>query len=180
MRGPLIILVSASIVVIIAAYMTGGTELVGEGIRATWSTLLQAIVLIVAAFVVIGQLQQIISIETINQLLQRFSGIKGIFFASIAGGMFPGPPYVYYPFLSSFKDKKIPFSLFFSFIVGKQIYDFARLPMEVSLINPGLALLRNIITAPFPILMGIISYYIFPETSIGEFYSSKEEREEES
>lgn len=179
MKGPLAILASASGVVIVIAFVVGGVDLVGEGMVAAWSTFLQAIILVAAAFFVVGQLQQMISTENINQMLGKFSGVKGIFFASLAGGIFPGPPYVYYPFLASFKDKKIPFSLFFSFIVGKQIYDFARLPMEVSLINPGLAILRNIVTAPIPILMGLISGYFYPDIRTDTFFYRENEVEEE-
>ncbi len=170
MKGPLGTIVIATIIVSLLAYYFGGFSLVGEGIVATWFTLLQAIPLILAAFLVIGQLQQMVSIELIEDILQKFTGIKGIILASIAGGMFPGPPYVYYPFLASFTEKKIPFYLFFTFIVGKQVYDFARLPMEVSLINPGIALLRNIITAPVPIIMGLLSQHLYPNMSTEKFF----------
>ena len=175
MKGPLYIVLLATLFVSLVAYLTGGISLLIEGMGATLHTLIQAIPLILAAFVVVGQLQQLVSTEVINKMLQRFSGIKGIIVASIAGGLFPGPPYVYYPFLASFKEKKIPFYLFFSFIVGKQTYDFARLPMEVSLINPGIALLRNIITAPVPIIMGVLSRYIYFDINTDVFFEERDD-----
>jgi len=136
--------------------------------------LLQAIPLILAAFLVIGQLQELVSTELINRLLQKFTGIKGILFTVAAGGFFPGPPYVFYPFLAGFREKKIPFYLFFSFVVGKQIYDFARLPMEVSLINPFIALLRNVITLPVPLMMGLICRYIYRDMLTDDFFEKLE------
>ncbi len=170
MRQPIIILTGFTLLASLIAYLTGGFALIWEGMEAGWFTLLQAVPLILAAFFVIGQLQQLISTDLINRLLQRFAGAKGIVLSSIGGGAFPGPPYVYYPFLASFKDKKIPFYLFFTFIVGKQVYDFARIPMEVSLINPGIALLRNIITAPFPIIMGLIARYIYSDLLTDDYF----------
>lgn len=174
-RNPLIILVIAAVSIVTITYVIGGVNLLEAGFKVTIRTLLQASVLIFAAFLVVGQLQQMISSDMIEQVLQKYKGAKGIFFASIAGGFFPGPPYVFYPFLSSFKEKKIPFSLFFTFIVGKQVYDFNRIPMEVSLITPGIALLRNIITAPFPLLMGLIIRYFYPRVMIDAFFDSYED-----
>lgn len=160
----------AALLLAVAAYLAGGLPLFMQGLENSWLTLLQAVPLILAAFLVVGQLQELVSTELINGLLQRFTGLKGIVFTVLAGGFFPGPPYVYYPFLASFREKKIPFYLFFSFVVGKQVYDFARIPMEVSLINPAIALLRNVITLPVPLIMGLISRYLYRDMLTDEFF----------
>ena len=148
------------------AYLKGGTPLVREGLSNALGTSLQALPLVIAAFILIGQLQVLLSTDFINKWLQKFTHSGGILFSSAAGGLFPGPPYVYYPFIASLKEKGLPFYIFFSFIIGKQIYDFARIPMEVSLINPGIALLRYLITLPFPFIMGFLSRYVFTEKVI--------------
>jgi hypothetical protein len=70
--------------------------------------------------------------------------------------------YVYYPFVASFAGKEIPFPIFMAFVAGKQVYDFARLPMEISFIGPGIALIRNLITIPVPIIMGLLARYFYP------------------
>jgi len=116
----------------------------------------------------------LVSKELIDRLLQKFTGTKGILFTTLAGGFFPGPPYVFYPFLASFREKKIPFYLFFSFVVGKQVYDFARIPMEMSLISPGIALLRNAITVPFPLFMGLIARFFYRDMLTDEFFAKYE------
>ncbi len=174
MKGPFGIIGLAALIVSVVAYFIGGYTLVEDGLIVSWNTMLQAIPLILTAFLVIGQLQQLISAESIKNSLENLTGLKGIILASLAGGLFPGPPYVYYPFLASFKEKKIPFYLFFTFIVGKQSYDFARIPMEVSLINPGIALFRNLITAPVPIIMGLLSKYFYPEVFTDEYFENYE------
>ncbi len=167
-------LLIAAAVLTLLAFWWGGIPLVQEGLHLTLETLLQATPLIIAAFLLIGQLQVVLTAEKINQLIQKFSGIKGILFSVLAGGLFPGPPYVYYPFISSFKDKPIPFYLFFAFLSGKHVYDVARIPMEISLINPGLALLRNLLTLPVPILMGLLSRYLFPHDHTNTYFHREE------
>ncbi len=156
----LIIIVS---VLLLILFYIGGSQLVLESLNKAWQTAMQAFLLIIIAFFVIGQLQVLISSDMIKRWLGKYSGNKSIVFSSLAGGLFPGGPYIFYPFLSGFKGKNIPFYLIFSFVAGKQSYDVTRFPLEASLTTPGLAILRNIITFPFPIVMGFIAKQYFPE-----------------
>lgn len=162
MKKTAVSLLIAALLTLILLYILGGAGLIVEGLTKAGRTFLQAILLIIVAFFVIGQLQMLVSSEMIKTWLVRFSGSKGIVLSSIAGGLFPGGPYILYPFLAGFKGKGIPFYLIFSFVTGKHNYDFTRLPLEISLITPGLALLRNIITIPIPIIMGLLSLRFFP------------------
>ena len=174
MKSPLLYLSAATFILILLVYAVGGLSLVEEGWNKTISTFIQAFPLVIAAFIFIGQLQMLLTADRIDRLLQKFSGIRGVMFSSIAGGLFPGPPYVYYPFVASFKERHIPFYLFFSFIVGKQVYDIARIPMEASLISPFTALIRNLITIPVPVIMGLISRYFWLEQSMDKFFQREE------
>jgi len=173
MKSALLGITMAAFLLTILAQLVGGFPLVFTGFRLAGNTLLEAIPLIIAAFLLIGQLQVILTPDRINQLIQKFSGIKGILFSAFAGGLFPGPPYVYYPFLSSIKDKPIPFYLFFSFLSGKHVYDIARLPMEISLISPGIALLRNLISLPVPLIMGWLSYRIISKGATCTYFQEE-------
>ncbi len=168
MKKTAFILLTAVLLVLVAVYSLGGTGLVAEGLAQAGRTAMRAFLLIIVAFIVIGQLQVLISSEMIKQWLDKYSGSKSIAMSSIAGGLFPGGPYIFYPFLAGFKDKSIPFYLIFSFVVGKQNYDFTRLPLEISLTTPGLALLRNIITLPFPFVMGLLIRRFLPDGFSGE------------
>lgn len=166
-------LLSATSLVILAVFSRGGWSLVGQGFSAALSTLLQALPLLVVAFIVTGQMQVLISLEWIDRLWGRLTGVKGILISSIAGGLFPGPPYVYYPFISTFKNRPIPSYMFFSFVAGKQVYDLLRLPMEISLINPLIALLRNLITLPVPLLMGLIFKRFISQKTTARFFGER-------
>ena len=124
----------------------GGSTLVLLGIGLSIRTALNSFLMILASFIIIGQLNVLLTPEVIEKWLQKFSGIKAVVVSAIAGGLFPGGPYIYYPFIASFKDKKLPFYIFISFIFGKQVYDFTRLPMEISLVSYRMAIIRNLIT----------------------------------
>lgn len=174
MQKTAIALLAASMLMVLFAYIFGGTTLVFEGLAQALKTARQALLMIFMAFIVIGQLQMLVSYGMIKNWLQKFSGNKGIVLSAIAGGIFPGGPYIFYPFLVGFKGKGIPFYLLFSFVVGKQGYDFTRLPLEISLISPWLALLRNIITLPVPIILGLVSKKFFPQSVIGIGWEGEE------
>lgn len=99
-------------------------------------------------------------------MLQKLSGLKGIIIGAIAGGLFPGGPYIYFPFIQSFNNKGMPFYIFITFIFGKNVYDFTRIPMEASLIGPNITLIRNLITLPVPIIAGLIARRFYKNRTI--------------
>ncbi len=163
LKNTAITLIIAVVVLLLILFYIGGSPLVLESLSRAWQTAMRAFLLIIIAFIVIGQLQVLISSDMIKKWLDKYSGNKSVLVSSLAGGLFPGGPYIFYPFLAGFKGKGIPFYLIFAFVAGKQSYDVTRLPLEASLTTPGLAILRNIITFPFPILMGFIARRYFPE-----------------
>ncbi len=175
MKNTAIILAVLTLILLAVAYLTGGLDLVTEGLLTAGMTASRALLLIFAAFMVIGQLQALVTSDMIKGWMQKYSGGRGIAISSIAGGLFPGGPYIFYPFLAGFKDKGIPFYLLFSFVSGKQIYDFTRLPLEISLITPWIAIMRNILTFPVPFIMGLISRRFFPRGVTGASWEEGEQ-----
>ncbi|NLL43258.1 MAG: hypothetical protein GX251_07950 [Firmicutes bacterium] len=157
MKRSFLIILSSALVITIMTYLIGGSSLLTEGFRVSLNTALQSALMLVASFLVIGQIQVLLSKEVLDQWLQRFSGIKGVVMSALAGGLFPGGPYIYYPFVVSFKGKDIPFYIIISFLYGKMVFDVTRIPMEISLVSPTVALVRNIITFPIPIIVGLIA-----------------------
>ncbi len=175
MKNTAIILAVLTLALLAVAYITGGLDLVAEGLLTAGVTASRALLLIFAAFLVIGQLQALITSDMIKMWMQKYSGSRGIAISSVAGGLFPGGPYIFYPFLAGFKDKGIPFYLLFSFVSGKQIYDFTRFPLEISLITPWIAIMRNILTFPVPFIMGLISRRFFPRGVTGASWEEGEQ-----
>ncbi len=147
MKQSLVIVSVLSAFLIISAFDIGGIDLVLAGITLSVNTAIRSALLIL-------QLNVLLTKDVIEKWLQKFKGIKAVIIGALAGGLFPGGPYIYYPFIASFKDKNLPFYVFISFVFGKEIYDVTRLPMEASLVSLRIALIRYLITLPIPIVVG--------------------------
>ena len=155
MKQSLIMVYVTSAVLIVIAFFTGGSVLVTEGLIISVNTAYKSALMLAASFIIIGQLNVLLTADILEKWLKKFSGLKAIIISALAGGLFPGGPYIYYPFVLSFREKNLPFYIFISFIFGKQIYDFTRLPMEISLIRADIAFIRFLITLPIPIIVGL-------------------------
>lgn len=170
MKKSLITVYTMLAVVLVIAYIIGGGELILEGLVISGKTVVNSILMILVSFIIIGQINVLLTQEQIEKWLNKYKGIKAVFVSALAGGIFPGGPYIYYPFILSFKDKKLPVYMFISFIFGKQIYDFSRLPMEASLVNPQIAIIRYLITLPIPIIVGLFAKrYYGSDKTLGSF-----------
>ncbi len=165
MKQSLIIIYVALAALIVIAYFVGGSAVILDGINISVSTAYKSFLMLVASFAIIGQLNVLLSADTIKKWLQKFSGIKAIIVSAVAGGLFPGGPYIYYPFILSFREKKLPFYTLITFIFGKQVFDFSRLPMETSLVGPEITLIRNLITFPIPIIVGLLALRFYGSTA---------------
>ena len=120
-KQSLIIVYSVSAILIVVAYFMGGSTLVLLGIGLSIRTALNSFLMILASFIIIGQLNVLLTPEVIEKWLQKFSGIKAVVVSTIAGGLFPGGPYIYYPFIASFKDKSCPFIFLFHLFLANSL-----------------------------------------------------------
>lgn len=155
MKQSTIIVYITLAVLIAAAFLTGGRALVAEGLIISANTAYKSAVMLIASFIITGQLNVLLTMDVLERWLEKFSGLKAVLVSSLAGGLFHGGPYIYYPFVFGFKDKNLPLYILISFLFGKQVYDFARLPMEITLVGWDLTLIRYLITLPIPILAGL-------------------------
>ncbi|MEJ2219174.1 MAG: permease, partial [Gemmatimonadota bacterium] len=84
------------------AYLQGGWGHVLAGLAGTGRLLLETSVLIVAAFVLAGLIQVMISRELVSRWLGAESGWRGLLIGGLAGALIPGGPYAYYPITVAF------------------------------------------------------------------------------
>ncbi len=166
MKKSLLVIAIASIILVLIAMLVGGSGLVLKGLEKAWGTALQSSLILVASFMVIGQLYVLLTKEKLDKWLGKYSGLKGILISALAGGLFPGGPYIYYPFARSLADKGLPFYILIAFLYGKNIYDFSRIPMEASLVDPKVALIRLLITLLIPIISGLLAKRLFEHRSV--------------
>ena len=144
MKKTLIGLSIATLIIVLLAYFTGGTDLVLEGLDRAFGNMKKAGFMILTSFLLIGQLLCIVDENMVNRILNNIKGLKGIVISALVGGLMPVGPYLFYPFVKMFHGHDLPYYILIAFIFGKYTYDFARIPMEISLVSPKIALLSLI------------------------------------
>lgn len=170
MKQSLVITCLAALAVMLIAYVVGGGSLLASGLSKALNTGLKSSLMLAASFLVIGQIQVLLSQELLDRWLQNFKGIKGVVLSALAGSLFPGGPYIFYPFIASITEKAIPFYILISFMYGKLLYDVTRIPMEASLISPTVAAVRNLLSFPIPIIIGLLAERRFANRTFTDIF----------
>lgn len=170
MKKSLIGLAIATLILVLFAYFFGGTELVLAGLERAFGNTKKAALLILASFLLIGQLLCIVDENMIARTLKSIKGLKGIVMSAVVGGLFPVGPYLFYPFVKMFHGYDLPYYILIAFIFGKHTYDFARIPMEISLVSPRIALIRYFATLPIPIIAALITYRLYRNRTLNQLH----------
>jgi uncharacterized membrane protein YraQ (UPF0718 family) len=152
----------------LVAIALAGLLVVDQGVGAVWSGLLiggkilwSVVPLLIAAFLVAGLTQVLVTEEFVRSWLGSASGWKGIALACLAGALIPGGPYVYYPIAAVLLHNGAGLGALVSFVVAKNLWSISRLPLEVALLGPKLTILRFAITLVIPPLLGALSQGLF-------------------
>ncbi|WP_366923496.1 permease [Metallumcola ferriviriculae] len=157
MRNTTIGMAVAAVLLTIIAFYRGGSALIFEGIILGGKMLLQVFPLLLAAFLVAGLIQIMVSKEVISKWLGKESGFKGLMLGGIAGALVPGGPYVFYPIAASFLMGGAEIGTVMAFVTAKNLWTLSRLPMEIALIGPRLTWVRYLVTLVFPVLVGLMA-----------------------
>lgn len=145
----------------VVAYLDGGWAKVLAGLTGTGMLLVQTSVLIVAAFVLAGLIQELIPGDTVSRWLGEESGWRGLLIGGIAGALIPGGPYAYYPIAVAFLKSGANIGTIVTFVVAKNLWTVSRLPVEVALLGVHLTLVRYLVTLLFPPLAGLLAQALF-------------------
>jgi uncharacterized membrane protein YraQ (UPF0718 family) len=143
------------------AWLRGGSSLALEGILLGARTLLGVTPLLIAAFLVAGLTQVLISKELVERWLSASAGWRGILIASLAGALIPGGPYVYYPIAGSLLTSGAGLGTLIAFITAKNLWSVSRLPYEFALLGPELTITRYLLTLIVPPLLGFLAELFF-------------------
>jgi uncharacterized membrane protein YraQ (UPF0718 family) len=154
-------LILVALVLATVAWRQGGSEQVLEGLLAGGKTLLSVTPLLLAAFVVAGLTQALVSRETIERWLGRGAGWRGILLACLGGALIPGGPYVYYPIAGALLKSGASLGVLVSFVVAKNLWSISRLPYEIALLGPKLTFIRFGLTLIVPPLLGLAAEALF-------------------
>jgi uncharacterized membrane protein YraQ (UPF0718 family) len=161
MRNTVLIMTGITLLLAAIGVAGQGPGIIADALMAGGKMLTEVVPLLIAAFILGGMIQVVVSKETINKWLGKDSGIKGILIGGIAGALIPGGPYVYYPIAASFLLSGAEIGTAVTFVVAKNLWSLSRLPMEIALLGPGLTFVRFVVTFTFPIIVGLIANAFF-------------------
>ncbi len=152
-----VVLVGIAVLLAALAWYQGGPSLAWAGVRAGVRSLLGVVPLLVAAFLVAGLVQALVTPGVVTRWLGREAGWRGIVLASIGGAMVPGGPYVYYPLAAVLLRSGASLGVLVAFVTAKNLWSLSRLPIELALLGPYLTLVRYGLTFFIPPLMGVLA-----------------------
>lgn len=143
------------------AWWGGGPELALAGLLQGGRTLLSVIPLLIAAFLIAGLTQTLVTREVVSRWLGVESGWRGIALACLAGALMPGGPYVYYPIAAALLAAGASLGALVAFVTAKNLWTVTRLPMEFALLGPQLTVVRFLVTLILPPLLGVLAEVLF-------------------
>jgi uncharacterized membrane protein YraQ (UPF0718 family) len=141
--------------------VTQGLGAIIDGLVVGGNILWSVVPLLVAAFVVAGLTQVLVTEEFVRSWLGEATGWKGIGLACLAGALIPGGPYVYYPIAAVLLHNGAGLGALVSFVVAKNLWSVSRLPLEVALLGPSLTVIRFLVTLVIPPLIGTAAQAVF-------------------
>jgi len=141
---------------LVAAYLRDpGLPLIG--LKFGLRLFLDILPRLVAALVLTGMLQVLISPEWIQQWLGRSAGHRGIFVGFVAGILTPGGPFVSFPMMAVFYQSGVSLSALVSYTTSWSLFGFQRvLAWELPFMGSRFVLARVLPTLVFPILAGYL------------------------
>lgn len=143
------------------AWWRGGLKLVVAGLSQGGSTLLSVIPLLIAAFLIAGLIQVLVTREMATRWLGRGTGWRGIALACLGGALIPGGPYVYYPIAATLLQAGASLGVLVAFVTAKNLWSVTRLPLEFALLGPHLTVVRIVATFILPPLLGLLAEFLF-------------------
>ena len=155
------ILGGVALVLGLLAWQQGGPQLAWAGLITGGEILLSVVPLLIAAFLIAGLIQVLVSRETVTRWLGEESGWRGIALACIGGALIPGGPYVYYPIAAVLLKSGASLGVLVAFVTAKNLWSVSRLPLEFALLGPQLTAVRFAVTFVAPPLLGFLSEALF-------------------
>ena len=145
----------------IFAWRQGGWDLALAGLLDGARLLWMVLPLLVAAFVIAGLIQVLVTQEMVTRWLGKEAGWRGIALACVGGALMPGGPYVYYPIAAVLLRSGASVGVLVAFVTAKNLWALSRLPLEFALLGPTLTLARFTVTFFVPPLMGVLAQALF-------------------
>ncbi|MDX1665256.1 MAG: permease [Candidatus Promineifilaceae bacterium] len=150
-----LILALAGILILIALFQ--GRETALAGFRASWSTAVDLVPLLLGVFIIVGFADQLLPKELIAEWLGGESGLRGILIASVIGILTPGGPFVSYPLVATLYRAGAGIGPLVAFVTAWALGSISRLPLEIGIVGVRLTAIRLASSIIFPPFAGFIA-----------------------
>lgn len=135
-----------------------GENLAIAGIKLAGITIWNNLILILVGFLIAGLMQVLLPTDLIAAWLGDAAGVKAILLGCLTGGLIPGSPYVVFPIVAGFYKAGAGLGAMIGFVTAWSLWSVSRLPVEMALISPKVALIRYGITFIVPPLAGLLAH----------------------
>lgn len=159
MDSTTLILVVVGVALLIYALIRGD-NLALEGLKQAGLTLWNNLAIVLAGFLIAGLIQVLIPKETIQNWWGIEGGVKAVLIGCVAGGLIPGSPYAVFPIAAGFYNAGAGLGSMVGFITAWALWSVSRLPVEIALIDPKVALIRYGITFIVPPAAGLLAHLL--------------------
>ncbi len=158
-----LIIYALAVALTIAAYLRDpGAPLVG--LRASLTLFLDILPRLIAALVLTGMLQMLVSPDQIERFFGRTTGHRGIFIAFVAGILTPGGPMVSFPMVAVFYQSGAPMSVLVTYVTSWSLFGFQRvIAWELPFMGSRFVLARVLPTLALPILAGYLVRFLYKD-----------------
>lgn len=154
-----LVLGAVALTLLVIAFVRG-RDLPTAGLLAAWRILWRNLGIILLSFAIAGLAQVLIPRELITRWLGSGAGIKGVLIGCVVGGLVPGAPYAVFPVVAGLYKAGAGLGTVVGFVTAWSLWSVSRLPVEMALIEPRVALVRYAITFVMPPLAGIAAHLI--------------------
>ena len=151
------LILAAVAVLLLAIAFSRQRDLPLSGLLAAGRTLWRNLPILLLGFVIAGLIQVIVPPEVISRWLGTRAGVKGVLVACVAGGLMPGAPYAVFPLAAVLYQSGAGLGAVVGFLTAWALWSVSRLPVEVALVDPKVALVRYGITFVVPPIAGLLA-----------------------
>ena len=160
---PLIIMGLLAIVLIFLSYQRGVHI---QGLKTSWSMLIQMLPILVLAMIVAGTIQNLIPSEQISRWIGAESGFRGILIGAVIGAIMPGGPIIFLPMAAGFLRMGANVGTMVAFMTAWSLIAVGRLPLEIGIMGWKFTLIRLVCTFFFAPIAGLIANALFSRVRI--------------
>ena len=150
---PTIIMGVLALILVGIGHFRGQGEHV-TGFKTAFKMIIEILPLLFFAFIIAGMVQTLLPKDLLTRWVGTESGLKGILFGTLAGGLTPGGPYVSLPVVAGLLKAGAGVGTMVAFLTSWSLWAVGRLPMEIGILGWKFTFLRLACTFFFPPIAG--------------------------